>query len=258
VLENSLTEGPNRQYKQFDQLSNFPKGEFQVSPSMPESAALPLVIGSLQSAVRDRIRQMILAGTLAPGTRLRQNELANMFGVSAMPVREALRELQAQGLVVLIPRRGAIVASLSAREYEEIFRMREELEVLAVRWAVDHHEAVALSRLKSILDRVEKAEADRDAAERERLVREFHFTIYETSDRQHLIRTLARLWDLSHPYRRIFSTIQEAIPLRLEHLKNLYRAWEAQDPDALETSLRELYAFVRRTLTPYLTDGSDR
>ena len=90
-----------------------------------------IVYGSVHDAATDRIREMILDGQFAPGERLRQDDLATALGVSTMPVREALRQLQAEGLVVFYPRKGAVVATLSVSEYEEIYRIREQLEILA-------------------------------------------------------------------------------------------------------------------------------
>ena len=94
-----------------------------------------ITYGDIQDIVAQRIREMILSGQLNPGDRLQQDELADTFGVSTMPVREALRRLQAEGLVDFRPRRGATVAQISLSEYEEIFRIREALEIMACRWA---------------------------------------------------------------------------------------------------------------------------
>ena len=96
---------------------------------LPSAKPSPPVItyGNIQDAVVDGIRDMILRGHLKPGDRLRQDELADTFGVSTMPIREALRQLQAESLVVFRPRRGATVASLSVSECKEIYRIREAL-----------------------------------------------------------------------------------------------------------------------------------
>ena len=121
---------------------------------LPSAKPSPPVItyGNIQDAVVDGIRSMILDGQLRPGDRLRQDDLADRFGVSTMPIREALRQLQAEGLVTFYPRRGASVARLSVSDYEEIYRIRQELESLACHWAAEHIERIPIDRLKELLE----------------------------------------------------------------------------------------------------------
>ena len=94
-------------------------------------------VRTVQEQVVDNLRRLILEGDFAPGDKLQQEELAALLGVSAMPVREGLRRLQAEGLVEFIPRRGAFVATLSADEFDELYHIREELEALGFRWAME-------------------------------------------------------------------------------------------------------------------------
>ncbi len=111
-------------------------------------ASSPLVTyGSVQDIVTEQLRQMIRNGHLKPGDRLHQDELAGRLDVSTMPVREALRHLQAEGLVVFYPRRGAVVAQVTLAEFEEIYRIREELESLAFQWAAENFDRIPLERL---------------------------------------------------------------------------------------------------------------
>jgi DNA-binding GntR family transcriptional regulator len=208
-----------------------------------------ITYGHVQDAVVDGIRDMILKGHLKPGDRLRQDELADTFGVSTMPIREALRQLQAEGLVIFRPRRGATVASLSVSEYEEIYRIREELEILACRWAAEDFERIPIDRLRVLLGEIEEAEADFDDVHRRmQLVREFFFTIFEASEKEHLLRILSSLWDLTQQYRRYFSSIPEIVPRRLANYRDVYRACEAKDPERLVGTIRAIYAFGKSTL----------
>lgn len=208
--------------------------------------------GSVHDAVTDRIRDKILCGQLQPGDRLRQDELASEFGVSSMPVREALRRLQAEALVEFRPCQGASVARLSLAEFEEIFRIREELEVLACRWASDAFQRIPMDDLAEILEGLEDAESALEIQRRLTLVHDFFFTIFQASEKEHLLRLVSNLWDLSHQYRRLFSAIPDIVPHRLEYYKELYAACETHDSEALIGSLRSLYAFVREVLMPRL------
>jgi DNA-binding GntR family transcriptional regulator len=214
-----------------------------------------ITFGSVHDAVTDRIRARILSGQLQPGERLRQDELAAEFGVSSMPVREALRRLQAEALVEFRPCQGASVAHLSLEEFEEVFRIREELEVLACQWAAENFDQIPIDQLAQVLDELEEAESDLDIQRRLRLVHDFFFTIFRASGKNHLLRLVSNLWDLSHQYRRLFSAVPDIVPSRLEHYRSLYQACESQDPEALAESLRALYAFVRDILIPRLESG---
>ena len=225
-----------------------------VNPSPPV-----ITYGNIQDAVVDGIRDMILKGQLKPGDRLRQDELAKTFGVSTMPIREALRQLQAEGLVIFRPRRGATVARLSVSEYEEIYRIREELETLACRWAAEDFERIPIERLKLLLGEIEAAEANFDDVHRRlQLVREFFFTIFEASEKEHLLRILSSLWDLTQQYRRYFSSVPDIIPQRLANYRNVYRACEARDPEGLVKAIRTIRAFGKSTLIPLVREEENK
>lgn len=219
----------------------------------------PITYGSVQDAVADGIRRMILNGELKPGDRLRQNDLAKYFDVSTMPIREALRQLQAEGLVTFYPRRGAQVAKVSLAEYEEIYRIREELEVLACRWVAEDFQRLPVDRLQTLLREIEDAEEEfDDIYRRVQAVREFFFTIFEASGKEQVLLILSRLWDLSQQYRRYFSTIPEISEHRLENYRRVFRACEARDGHALVAAIRAIYSFGLTTLIPLLREEEKR
>jgi DNA-binding GntR family transcriptional regulator len=210
---------------------------------------------NLHEAVVDGIREMILSGELEPGDRLRQDDLAAEFCVSAIPVREALRQLQAEGLVTFHRRRGAAVATLSVSEYEEIYQIREALESLAIRWATEYFERISIERMKSLLAEIESAEANwEDIDQRLRLVREFFFTLFQASQKEHLVRIISNLWDLSHQYRRCFSSLRELVPQRLTNYHAIYRACHDHDAEALTAAFRAIWALREPTLIPLLRE----
>lgn len=225
-----------------------------VNPSPPV-----ITYGNIQDAVVDGIRDMILKGQLKPGDRLRQDELANTFGVSTMPIREALRQLQAEGLVVFRPRRGATVARPSVSEYEEIYLIREALETLACRWAAEDFDRIPLDRLKLLLQEIEAAEANsNDVHRRLQLVREFFFTVFEASEKEHLLRILSNLWDLSQQYRLYFYSLPELDPQRLTNYRSIYQACHDRDPEALINAFRVIWAFRDHRLIPLVREEENK
>ena len=215
----------------------------------PSYAAITHV--NIQDAVVSRIRKMILSGHLKPGDRLRQDELANTLGVSTMPIREALRQLQAEGLVVFRPRRGAVVAKLTASDYGEIYLIREELETLACHWVAEDFGRVPIDRLKRLLEEIETAEANQDNVHRRiELVREFFFTVFEASEKEHLLRILSNLWDLSQQYRFYFYSFHELDTQRLTNYRNIYQACLDRDPEALISAFRVIWSVRDHILMP--------
>jgi len=225
-----------------------------VNPSSPV-----ITYGNIQDAVVDGIRDMILNGQLKPGDRLRQDELAKTFGVSTMPIREALRHLQAEGLVIFRPRRGATVARLSVSEYEEIYCIREALETLACRWAVEDLDRIPIDRLKLLLQEIETAEANFDDVHRRlQLVREFFFTVFEASEKEHLLRILSSLWDLSQQYRLYFYSLPELDPQRLTNYRSIYQACHDRDPEALISAFRVIWAVREYTLIPLVREEENK
>jgi DNA-binding GntR family transcriptional regulator len=214
---------------------------------------------NVHEAVVDGIRDMILSGQLGPGAWLRQDELAAEFGVSTIPVREALRQLQAEGLVTLHRRRGAAVASLSVSDLEEIYSIRETLEALAVRWVTENFERIPIERLGLLLAEIEGAEANQENLDRRlRLVREFFFTVFEASGRGLLVRIISNLWDLSHQYRRYFSSLPELVPQRLAKYHRIYRACHERDAEGLMAAFRAIWAVREPTLVPLLREEEDK
>jgi len=221
--------------------------------SQPASESGPLITyGNITDVVSEQIREMILTDELQPGQWIRQSEIATRLGVSIMPVRESLRQLQAEGLVVFYPRRGAMVAELSLPAFEELDRISEELEKLACTWVAEDFSRIPLEKMRQVLGELEEAEAQWDISRRLKLVREFRFIIYEAAEKPHLFRLHTSLCDITAPYRRLFSMDTDIAPARVEVYRNIYGACEAQDLHALLESMTELYALARRSVVSQL------
>jgi len=142
---------------------------------------------TIATQISRALAERIIAGTLEPGTKLRQDHIAEEFGASHVPVREAFRRLEAQGLVVSEPRRGVRVAGFSLEEIREVAEMRASLEVLALRNAAPH-------LTKAILDRAEEASRAGDHASDvqawEEANRSFHRIILTPCGMPRLLNTI--------------------------------------------------------------------
>lgn len=156
--------------------------------------------------VAEQIRAEILRGGFPAGSRLDQEALAERFGVSIIPIREALKRLEAEGLVRMTPRRGAFVAELTLKELTEISWIRERLEELAIRIAAPHLTEADLDELDQINDRMVKVAGRARPDVWNALNRRWHFTLYGAGDSTVLIEMLGLLWDRTTLYRRVLAT----------------------------------------------------
>jgi DNA-binding GntR family transcriptional regulator len=111
----------------------------------------------LRAVVCDELRRMVITGELAPGARLVEESLAARLGVSRNPVREALQTLAGEGFVEILPRRGAVVAQITAAQAEELFDVRMALEALAARLAARYASPAAVAQLQASLESAQKA-----------------------------------------------------------------------------------------------------
>lgn len=199
--------------------------------------------GDAGTRVAARIRNGILAGEYPPGTRIRQEDVAERFGASRVPVREALRILESEGLVTLVANTGAWVATLTLAECEEIYQMRERLEPLLLRYSAPRLTTDDLDRLASLA--VEAART-RDLDEFLRLDRAFHLGAYERAETTQLGELVVKLWNSTQPYRRAYSGSLDDDARRTAHDEHHLIVASLRDGD-VEDAERVLAGHIRRT-----------
>jgi DNA-binding GntR family transcriptional regulator len=162
----------------------------------------PLPDQSLSDAVVDRIRAAIWSGVYAPGDRLVERRLAHEFGISHIPLREALARLTEEGLVEKLPRRGARVASLTPRMLEEVSSLRVVLEQFVVRRLKDRFTNDAHAELQVIVDHMVEAAEKHDLVRVHELDQQFHQRLWELTDHALLVELAAQMRSrTSHFYR---------------------------------------------------------
>lgn len=194
---------------------------------------------TISSYVLNTIREAILAGRYPLGSKLDQQALAAELGVSVIPVREGLRQLEAEGLVRIYPRRGAYMAEPSVDEFQEIYLIREVLEELATQLAIPNLSSQALEKLSDIIQQMERAIAVNDFIVLPELDRKFRFTIYDASLRPILLGMLSSLWDRASLYRRLYTRLPDHAPQVLAGHKKIYAACQAGDAVAAGQAVRE-------------------
>ena len=179
---------------------------------------------TVSNYVLNKIRENILTGRYPAGSKLDQKALATELGVGLIPVREALRRLEAEGFILILPHRGAFVAELSIAELEEIYLIRENLEGLATRLAAPNLSSETLRELSTMIEDMESATAARDFGKLLILNRTFHFLIYDASERPLLSQMIGGSWDRSSRYRYIYTYLPERQIQALGEHKEIYGA----------------------------------
>lgn len=208
-----------------------------------------VVAGNPQAAnaserIAAQLRAAILAGEIAPGERIRQEEVAERLGTSRLPVREALRMLEAEGLTELTANKGARVPRLDPAELDVLYRMRERLEPLALTESLPQLSRADIERLEAIHEQIV---ADDDVREFLVLDRAFHLGMYAGCPSGQLRSTVERLWNSTQAYRRAFMSL-DGRKHRLEVVDHEHRlildAVSRRDPVDAE---RYVGGHIRRT-----------
>jgi DNA-binding GntR family transcriptional regulator len=192
---------------------------------------------TVSSMAQERIRAAILDGILPPGTRIDQNQLAKDLNTSLVPVREALKKLEGEGFVQIIPRRGAFVTDTSIKDMEDLYFARSILEGQAGYHGAANITQEKLDQLDMLYNKVGLALESHDFGEFTNLNRHFHFIIYDSAGSTYLSGMIASLWDLAERYRyRYVFFKDQAEVIQAEH-KKILDACHAHDPKALREAI---------------------
>ena len=162
----------------------------------------------LRDVVFNTLRQAILTGELKPGERLMEIHLANKLGVSRTPIREAIRKLELEGLVTMIPRRGAEVAQITEKSMNDVLEVRRALDALCVELACERITQEDMGRLKQACEAFEAAVRTRDVKKIARADVELHDIIVQATGNQRLVQLIHNLSEQMYRYR--FEYIKDA------------------------------------------------
>ena len=198
--------------------------------------------------VESTLKEAILTGALPGGTPLRQEDLAAEFGLSRMPIREALRQLEAQALVDFQPHRGAVVTEISAAEGADNYAIRGALEPAALRLSVPHLTEADLTRARELIEEMDEQEGQSRLGE---LNRRFHMTLYSRAGRPRLLTLIDQHLAAADRYLRFHLAVLGRNHLSQEEHRGMIDAASAHDADEacailtqhIETAAENLQAF---------------
>jgi len=209
---------------------------------------------SLPSAVAERLREKILRGEIKEGEQLRQHAIATEFDVSRIPVREALRQLEAEGLVNIIDHRGAVVSALSPDEIEELFEIRAVLECAILRQAIPNLTEEDLHRAEKILEAYERSLGDgAGSSKRGELHWQFHSTLYSAARRPRFMSLIQTINNNADRYIRLHILYSRGIHKRSkdEH-RAIFECCRERDVQAATELLERHISSAGRELKEFI------
>lgn len=225
-----------------DQLNGGARGELMARSIGADHVAL-------REQVLAELRRRIVDGEYREGERLTETRLADDFGVSRNPVREALRVMEAEGFVQILPRRGAVVATLDETAVRDLFAVRQQLETLAAGLAAERATPAGIATLRRLVDEANAATAAQDFDRVAELNSAFHRAVIEVSGNRWLHSISAAMYHHVHWVFRV-GAAQRAPHSSEEHVR-LVDAIEAGDAEEAATAARlHVAAAARAALGP--------
>lgn len=185
----------------------------------------------LRDVVFNTLRQAILTGEMKPGERLMEIHLANKLGVSRTPIREAIRKLELEGLVTMIPRRGAEVAEITEKSLKDVLEVRRTLDALSVELACDRINDEELEALRAACLKFEEATKTKDARVIAKADVSLHDIIVKATGNQRLIQLVNNLSEQMYRYRFEYIKDESGHATLIEEHRIIYESIRKKDKE---------------------------
>ena len=193
----------------------------------------------LRDVVFNTLRQEILTGKLKPGERLMEIHLANKLGVSRTPIREAIRKLELEGLVIMIPRRGAEVAQISWKILKDVLEVRSALDALAIELACERMGQEELELLYKACECFEEATKTKDTRKIAEADVAFHDIIVVSTGNKRLIQLVNNLSEQMYRYRFEYIKDESQHSMLVQEHKEMYRCIQCKDKKAAASVVKK-------------------
>jgi DNA-binding GntR family transcriptional regulator len=206
-------------------------------------------------AVYEALRKDIIEGRMKPGQKIIMSEVAKDFGLSDIPVREAIRRLESEGYVHFTPHIGAIVSELDADKIIELYLIRIELESLATRLAVPHITPGDIDFLVKKNRDMEQVVQEEKYEKLGALNKEFHLRIYQAAPYPTLNQLIEDLWEKMERTQCVFTFVPGRAVASVEEHKDIIEALKAKDTALSEKLIKNQKSFTMASLERYLTES---
>lgn len=197
---------------------------------------------TLREKILETIREAILKGELKPGEKVAEPELAERFGISRTPIREAFRQLESEGFLTVIPRKGAVVAALSERDVQEYYAVKSTLEGYAAELAAQNLSEKELAKLESINLRLKQLASDGDVKAFYKIHHDFHDTFLKAADNSKLYDLIKQLGMKFSRLRMASLAVNGRMAISVAEHEKLLDAFRRQDGKAAEALVKKTAA----------------
>jgi len=213
----------------------------------------------LRERISTSIRDLIIEGKLKPGERLTEPEISASLGISRTPLREAFLQLESEGFVQVLPRKGAVVTDINIQDAEEIYTIKASLEALAIRLACPMLQEETFDALIKLNQQMEKISLSENKNYRRflDLNAKFHQTIYENSNNQKLIKLINTLRNQTLRYNYIYLSLLQHLEESVKEHSGIIDALRTKDLDKVESLIKNHGENARIALYEFLKNQSN-
>ena len=212
---------------------------------------------TLREKILENIRDAIVSGSLKAGSRVSEPELAERYGISRTPIREAFRQLESEGYLTVIPRRGAIVSEFSPKDVEEFYAIKSIMEGYAARRACENLSKKDLNRLQTINDRLAELAQLGDIKHFFKIHSDFHELFIKAADNEELHELIAGLVTKFQRLRFTSLSLPGRMAVSIQEHEKIIEAFRRKDADLAETLVRQNAEYGGRVLMNGSTSGKN-
>ncbi len=210
---------------------------------------------TLREKILETIREAILKGTLKPGEKVAEPELAERFGISRTPIREAFRQLESEGYLTVIPRKGAVVAALSEQDVQEFYAIKSILEGYAAELAAERLTEKDIEKLQTINEKLKTLAAEGDVKAFFRIHNEFHDLFVRAAGNHKLAELITHLGMKFNRLRMASLSVQGRMDISVAEHERLIEAFKNQDGDQAENLVKKTAAIGGHVLLESMTEA---
>jgi DNA-binding GntR family transcriptional regulator len=203
---------------------------------------------TLREKILENIRDAIISGTLKAGSRVSEPDLAERYGISRTPIREAFRQLESEGYLTVIPRRGAVVSEFSQKDVEEFYAIKSILEGYAARRACTKLTPKELERLQAINERLSELAEQNDIKSFFKIHGDFHDLFIRAADNEKLRELLTSLVTRFQRLRFMSLSLPGRMRISVQEHEKIIDAFNRKDAEAAETLVRKNAEYGGRVL----------
>ena len=213
---------------------------------------------TLREKILETIRESILKGQLKPGEKVAEPELAERFGISRTPIREAFRQLESEGYLTVIPRKGAVVTALSERAVEEFYAIKSILEGYAAQMAAENMSEKDIEKLEQINQKLQELADEGDVKNFFRVHNEFHEVFIRAAGNEKLLELINQLMMKFNRFRLASLALPGRMEISVKEHEKIIRAFKRKDGAQADSLVRKTASFGGQVLIQSMAQTEGR